>query len=189
MTHPTNGWESPTIFIPLNTLTFSKGWSTSGTTTSSISERREHCRALVAVWEMENQVAGRVIGIPISCPNENTSSSNPSLALTHSKIRLSLSTTCTWLYFLLCLSVISYRKLQNKRLFANGVVFKIADKVDRMKHMMNKHEKKANNIVHRIREHGKYLFYHYLSCQFPKHKSMSWLRIEGLLRGILGLDM
>ncbi|RVW51466.1 GEM-like protein 4 [Vitis vinifera] len=50
---------------------------------------------------MENQVAGRVIGIPISCPNENTSSSNPSLALTHNK-------------------------------------------VDRMKHMMNKHEKKAN---------------------------------------------
>ncbi|KAJ9691670.1 hypothetical protein PVL29_013760 [Vitis rotundifolia] len=59
---------------------------------------------------MEKQVAGRVIGIPISCPNENTSSSNPSLALTHNK-------------------------------------------VDGMKHMMNKHEKKADNIVHRIRAH------------------------------------
>ncbi|KAJ9691665.1 hypothetical protein PVL29_013757 [Vitis rotundifolia] len=37
---------------------------------------------------------------------------------------------------------------------ANGVVFKIADEVDRMKNMMNQHGKKGDNIVHGIREHG-----------------------------------
>ena len=36
--------------------------------------------------------------------------------------------------------------------------FQIADKVDRMKNMMNKHGQKADNFVHGIREHRKYLF-------------------------------
>ena len=49
--------------------------------------------------------------------------------------------------------------IQLCRAFANEVVFEIADQVDRMKNMMNKHEKKAYNIVHGIREHGNYLFY------------------------------
>ncbi|RVW51439.1 GEM-like protein 4 [Vitis vinifera] len=34
---------------------------------------------------MKNQVAGQVIGIPISFPNENPSSSNPSLPLSHNE--------------------------------------------------------------------------------------------------------
>ncbi|KAL6345140.1 hypothetical protein AAG906_013624 [Vitis piasezkii] len=35
---------------------------------------------------MKNQVAGQVIGIPISFPNENPSSSNPSLPLNHNEV-------------------------------------------------------------------------------------------------------
>ncbi|RVW51381.1 GEM-like protein 4 [Vitis vinifera] len=35
---------------------------------------------------MKNQVAGQVIGIPISFPNENPSSSNPSLPLSHNEV-------------------------------------------------------------------------------------------------------
>ncbi|KAJ9691663.1 hypothetical protein PVL29_013755 [Vitis rotundifolia] len=35
---------------------------------------------------MKNHLAGHVIGIPVSCQNENPSSSNPSLGLTHNKV-------------------------------------------------------------------------------------------------------
>ena len=38
-----------------------------------------------AGWDMKNHLAGHVIGIPVSCQNENPSSSIPSLGLTHSK--------------------------------------------------------------------------------------------------------
>ena len=42
MTYPAKSWESPTIFIRLNALIFSKGLSIYGITTSSISEKKEH---------------------------------------------------------------------------------------------------------------------------------------------------
>ncbi|KAJ9691658.1 hypothetical protein PVL29_013754 [Vitis rotundifolia] len=59
---------------------------------------------------MKNQLARQINGIPVSCQNQNPSSSNTSLALTHSK-------------------------------------------VDRKKNTMIRHEKKADNFVHGIREH------------------------------------
>ena len=105
---------------------------------------------------MKNQLAGQIIGIPVSRQNENPSSSNTSLALTHSKI-LSLSSILSHSFLLF----ISATVLQNFNgsPFANGVVFKIAGKVDRKKKMMNRHEKKAYNFVQGIREHGIYLFH------------------------------
>ena len=150
MTYPTKVKGSPTLFFTLNTLAFFKVWSTSESTASSISERRKHCGALAAVWDMKNQLARQINGIPVSCQNQNPSSSNTSLALTHSKI-LSHS-------FLLCMSAMVLENFSGTP-FANGVVFKIAGKVDRKKNMMIRYEKKADNFVHGIREHGKYLFH------------------------------
>ena len=104
---------------------------------------------------MKNQLAGQIIGIPVSRQNENPSSSNASLALTHSKI-LSLSSILSH-SFLLCISATVLENF-NGSPFANGVVLKNAGKVDRKK-KMNRHEKKAYNFVQGIREHGKYLFH------------------------------
>ncbi|XP_059596175.1 putative GEM-like protein 8 [Vitis vinifera] len=98
---------------------------------------------------MKNQLAGQIIGIPVSRQNENPSSSNTSLALTHSKI-LSLSSILSH-SFLLCISATVLENF-NGSPFANGVVLKNAGKVDRKK-KMNRHEKKDYNFVQGIREH------------------------------------
>ena len=105
---------------------------------------------------MENQLAGQINEIPVSYQKENPSSSNLSLALTHNKT-LSESNTL-YNFYLLCILT---RVLENCKgnPLANRAVFKTADKVDGRKNIMNRHGKKADNIVHRIREHGMCLFH------------------------------
>lgn len=62
-------------------------------------------------------------------------------------------------FFFLPTLPINYRKLFRKEShLTNGVVSKIADKVDTMKNMMTQHWQKAPNFVHGIRELSKYFY-------------------------------
>ena len=74
-------------------------------------------------------------------------------------VRLSPALSSVWTQFFSTLPI-CYIALENFKIQGLSLMgfFQIADKVDRMKNMMNKHGQKADNFVHGIREHRKYLF-------------------------------
>ncbi|RVX07282.1 GEM-like protein 4 [Vitis vinifera] len=75
---------------------------------------------------MKNQLAGQIIGIPVSRQNDNPSCSNTSLALTHSKI-LSLSSILSH-SFLLFISATVLQNFNGSPL-ANGLSLKFQGKL------------------------------------------------------------